>query len=109
MNIRQRRDGDTVIVTLEGCLDAAHVPNFEAACREWADACPAHILLDGTHLDFIGEAGLRALLVLLKTVQNRSTVALVHPTPLVNHIFGISGFSESIRHYDTIEEARRAF
>ena len=108
MNIRQERNGDMVIITLEGSLDAVHAPTFEATCREFLNNCPKHIILDGTHWDFVSEAGLRALLTLLKELKGRSTVALVHPTPLVKQIFGISGFSECFAYYETLEEAKRA-
>lgn len=108
MNIRQERNGDTIILTLEGSLDAAHAPTFEATCREFSDALPKYILLDGTHWDFVSEAGLQVLLTLLKELKGRSIVALVHSTPLVKQIFGISGFSECICCYDTLEDAKKA-
>ena len=108
MNIRQERNGDTVIITLEGSLDAVHAPTFEATCREFLNNCPKHVILDGTHWDFVSEAGLQTLLTLLKELKGRSMVALVHPTPLVKQIFGISGFSECICCYDTLEDAKKA-
>ena len=83
MNIRQERNGDTVIITLEGSLNAVHAPTFEATCREFLNNCPKYIILDGTHWDFVSEAGLQALLTLLKEFKGRSIIALVHPTPLV--------------------------
>lgn len=109
MNIRQERNQDTVILTLEGSLDAVHAPIFEATCREFLDSCPKYVLLDGTRWDFVGEAGLHALLMLLKALKGRATVALIHPMPLIRQIFDISGFSESFEYYDTIEAAKRAF
>ena len=108
MNIRQERNGDTVIITLEGSLDAVHAPTFEATCREFLNDCPKYIILDGTHWDFVSEAGLQALLTLLKEFKGRSIIALVHPTPLVKQIFGISGFSECFTYHDTLEEAQKA-
>ena len=108
MNIRQERNGDMVIITLEGSLDAVRAPTFEATCREFLNNCPKYIILDGTHLDFVSEAGLQVLVTLLKELKGRSIVALAHPTPLVKQILGISGFSESIRFYETLEEAKHA-
>lgn len=109
MNIRQERNGDTVIITLEGSLDALHAPTFETTCREILNNCPKYIILDGTHWDFVSEAGLRVLMTLLKDLKGRSTVALTHPTPLVKQIFGISGFSECFTYHETLEEAKKAF
>ena len=97
-----------VIMTLEGSLDAVHAPTFEATCREFLNNCPKHIILDGTHWDFVSEAGLQALLTLLREIKRRSTFALVHRTPLVKQIFGISGFSECFTYCKTLEEAKRA-
>ena len=108
MNIRQERNGDTVIITLEGSLDAVQAPTFEATCREFLNNCPKYIILDGTHWDFVSEAGLQALLTLLKEFKGRSIIALVHPTPLVKQVFGISGFSECFTYHDTLEEAQKA-
>ena len=108
MNIRHERNGDTVILALEGSLDAAHAPIFEATCREFLNNCPKYIILDGTYWEFVSEAGLKALLTLLKAVCESSTVALMHPTPLIKQIFGISGFSECIHCYDTLEDAQKA-
>ncbi len=108
MNIRQERNGDTVIITLEGSLDAVHAPTFEAKCREFLNNCLKHITLDGTHWDFVSEAGLQTLLTLLKELKGRSMVALVHPTPLVKQIFGISGLSECFTYHETLEEAKKA-
>ena len=108
MNIRQERNGDTVIITLEGSLDAVHAPTFEATCREFLNNCPKYIILNGTHWDFVSEAGLQTLLTLLKELKGRAVVTLVHPTPLVKQIFGISGLSEFFTYYETLEEAKRA-
>ena len=108
MNIRQERNGDTVIITLEGSLDAVHAPTFEATCREFLNNCPKYIILNGTHWDFVSEAGLQTLLTLLKELKGRAVVTLVHPTPLVKQIFGISGFSEFFTYYETLEEAKHA-
>ena len=108
MNIRQERDGNTVVITLEGSLDAVHAPIFEATCREFLNNCPKYIILDGTHWDFVSETGLQVFLTLLKELKGRATVALAHPTPLVKQILGISGFSECIRCYETLEEAKHA-
>lgn len=108
MNIRHDRNGDTVIITLEGSLDAVHAPTFEATCREFLNNCPKHIILDGTHWDFVSEAGLQALLTLLKEIKRHSIVALANPTPLVKQIFGISGFSECFTYCETLEEAKKA-
>ena len=108
MNIRQERNGDTVIITLEGSLDAVHAPTFEATCREFLNNCPKYIILDGTHWDFVSEAGLQTLLTLLKELKGRSMVALIHPMPLVKQIFGISGLSECFTYHDTLEEAQKA-
>jgi anti-anti-sigma factor len=108
MNIRQEQDGNTVVITLEGSLDAVHAPTFEATCREFLNNCPKYIILDGTHWDFVSEAGLQTLLTLLKELKGRSMVALVHPTPLVKQIFGISGLSECFTYHETLEEAKKA-
>ena len=107
MNIRQEQNGNTVIITLEGSLDAVHAPTVEATCREFLNNCPEYIILDGRYWDFVSETGLQALLTLLKELKRHSTVALVHPTPLVKQIFGISGFSECFTYYETLEEAKR--
>lgn len=108
MNIRQERDGNTVVITLEGSMDAVHAPTFEATCREFLNNCPKYVILDGTHLDFVSEAGLQVLVTLLKELKGRSIVALAHPTPLVKQIFGISGLSECFTYHETLEEAKKA-
>ena len=108
MNIRQERDGNTMIMTLEGSLDAVHAPMFEATCREFLNNCPKYIILDGTHWDFVSEAGLRVFLTLLKELKGRATVALAHLKPLVKQIFGISGLSECFTYHETLEEVKKA-
>ena len=62
LRIDSRREGDAVVVALNGELDLASAPELERELREAEAANPARVIIDLSGLGFMDSTGLQALL-----------------------------------------------
>ena len=93
MDIVQDHDGEVVIVKLKGRLDSSASSSAEAGFAAALGDEPPHLAIDFTELDYISSAGLRALLILAKRVQQmQGKVALFGLLDNVREVFAVSGF-----------------
>jgi anti-anti-sigma factor len=93
MELKQERDGDVVIVRLSGRLDSSAASAAEEGLLGALAGDPPRLAVDMTGLDYISSAGLRALLVLAKRVQQqKGKVALGGLAANVREVFAISAF-----------------
>jgi anti-anti-sigma factor len=93
MDIAQVRDGDVVIVQLKGRFDSSAAQFAEIRLSGALLDHPPRLALDMSELDYISSAGLRALLVLAKKVQQANgKVVLFGLVPNVREVFAVSGF-----------------
>ena len=68
MNIQQIRNGNELVLALEGRLDTVTAPELEAALKDALEGVE-ELILDFEKLDYISSAGLRVLLVAQKTMS----------------------------------------
>jgi anti-sigma B factor antagonist len=62
LRIDSRREGDTVVVQLNGELDLASAPDLERELREAEAGNPTRVVIDLSGLAFMDSTGLQALL-----------------------------------------------
>jgi len=97
MNLRIETIGEVSCVVPVGRLDFDAAPGFQEALERLlggAGKPPAAVIIDGTGLEYVSSAGLRAFLLGARAAQ-RSGVAFAL-WPAVREVFELSGFSRII-------------
>ena len=108
MDIRERRDGNILILSPAGRIDNDSSPAFQA--KLLAALTPgAVVLVDLSSIEYVSSAGLRALMMgskQSKAANGRLAVAALGP--VVKEIFEISRFSLVVQVFDTPADALAA-
>ena len=100
MNLRIEEIGDVSCVVPVGRLDFDAAPGFQEALERvlgGAGKPPAAVIIDGTGLEYVSSAGLRAFLLAARAAQRSGVAfALCALQPAVREVFELSGFSRII-------------
>ena len=97
MDITESRSAGTLVMTLNGRLDAASVQAFHERLLNCIDGGATSVLLDLALLDYISSAGLRSLLTAAKRLQaGDGRFAVCALTGNVREVFQVSGFDTII-------------
>lgn len=102
------RDGDSMIVRLDGELDHCCAQSV----RRQLDGLiqqPAtrSLILDFTHLSFMDSSGIGVLLGRYRLLRDKGgTMAVMHMNEHVARIFRMSGMDRVIMNLDQLQEAR---
>jgi anti-anti-sigma factor len=100
MNLRIEEIGDVSCVAPVGRLDFDAAPGFQEAVERvlgGAGKTPAAVIIDGTGLEYVSSAGLRAFLLAARSAQRSGiSFALCALQPAVREVFELSGFSRII-------------
>lgn len=104
MNVKLEAIGSSTLVVPEGRLDFGSAPAFEkelqAVVAGTAGTLPTVVIVDGTSLDYVSSAGLRAILLAARAAQRAGIpFALCALKPAVSEVFDLSGFSRIIPVY----------
>ncbi|HZL55004.1 MAG TPA: STAS domain-containing protein [Solirubrobacteraceae bacterium] len=103
--IEVSRDGERVVLRLDGELDLASVPLLESEVEKATLDNPATIVLDLRGLEFIDSTGLRAILLQDKRSTERGqTFALVRGTPQVQRLLTMTRVDEHLKIIESPEE-----
>ena len=106
MEITDRKQGDTVVVSVKGRMDAISAPEFEKDMDARIGQGETHFVIDLAELDYISSAGLRSILALAKKLKTgEGTLHLAALKAPVKEVFDISGFSSIIPIFDTVDAA----
>ena len=93
MTITDNRDGEKLIVSLDGRLDTNTSPELENHLK--AVIVPeSNLVLDFAALDYISSAGLRVLLSTQKTLYANGSLKLVNVNDVVKEILDVTGFCD---------------
>jgi anti-anti-sigma factor len=97
MGIETVKEGEVLMARVDGRIDGTNALEFqnelEAAC---ADA-DRYVILDLEQVSYISSAGLRAILMIAKWLENKDVkLALCSLSDSVNEIFQVSGFDQII-------------
>ena len=93
MNIQQIRNGNELVVALEGRLDTVTAPELEAALKDALEGVE-ELILDFEKLDYISSAGLRVLLVAQKTMSQQGGMKIRNVNEIIREVFDVTGFSD---------------
>ena len=97
MELNGERHGDVMVLMPEGRIDGSNSADFESAVMARIDDGSEAILLDFAGISYISSAGLRAVLVLAKKLnQANGRFALCSMQPSVQSVFEVSGFAQII-------------
>ncbi len=110
MNVEfQRVEGDLVL-SAEGRVDGTNASNFQEAIQTAIQDTDQTVVFDFEKLSYISSAGLRAILVVAKTLQQKGvSFAACSMTESVREVFVISGFDKIIPVYDDHQAAISSF
>jgi anti-sigma B factor antagonist len=108
MNLQIQVLGEVTQVKPEGRLDFDAAPGFQQSVeRLFAGQAPAAVIIDGSALEYVSSAGLRAVLLAAKAAQRAgSAFALCALQPAVREVFELSGFSQIMAIHPDLETAR---
>jgi len=94
MTISKTKDGDTLVLALEGRLDTTTAPQLQEALIPEFDQ-EKNIRLDFKNLAYVSSAGLRILLLGEKTAKGKGgKMSLVNVSAEILEIFEMTGFSD---------------
>lgn len=93
MNIQQIRNGNELVLALEGRLDTVTAPELEAALKDALEGVE-ELILDFEKLDYISSAGLRVLLVAQKTMSQQGGMKIRNVNEIIREVFDVTGFSD---------------
>ncbi len=110
LKISERKQGDILVLGLEGRLDASTSSTLETRLSGSIASGQIKIVLDFSSLDYISSAGLRVLLMGAKRTKNASgKLALAGLKSHVREVFDIAGFSSILSIFSSPDEATNSF
>lgn len=93
MKITQNKNGNNLIVAVEGRLDTTTSPELDSALKSSLDGVTS-LELDFSKLDYISSAGLRVLLSVHKIMSKQGEMKVTHVNELIMEVFEVTGFSD---------------
>lgn len=109
MEINTETRNGALIARASGRIDGANARDFEAAVQSAIHECEGPVIIDCADLSYISSAGLRAILLIAKTLGKRGVkFALCSLSAPIAEIFQISGFDQIISTHPSQAEALEA-
>ena len=106
MDLQTRTEGNVIVVTISGRLDAVTAPDYEKKIRQMIDSGNSYFVVDFEQLEYISSAGLRALLLMGKLLKEKDgQVCFANVKGNVRSVFDMSGFSTIFRMEDSTAAA----
>ncbi|MBQ1838818.1 MAG: STAS domain-containing protein [Ruminococcus sp.] len=93
MNIKKKKTGSTLTVSVNGRIDTATAPEFDADVTQNLDGI-TNLILDFKDVNYVSSAGLRVLLSLQKKMMAAGEMKLIHVNEAVSDVFEVTGFDE---------------
>ena len=106
MDLNIERSGELLISTPSGRLDGTNSRKFEESLKSEISGSKCSVVLDFKDLNYISSAGLRAILLIAKSVRADNTnLALCSLSDNIREVFEISGFDRIIPIHKSREDA----
>ena len=106
MEIQTRKEKGTVVVSMEGRMDAGTAPEFEKKVVDLISKGERAFLINLGKLDYISSAGLRSILAVAKKLKGQEgKIVFAGTKGSVEEVFKISGFSSMFKMFDSEENA----
>lgn len=110
MKVETLSQGNSLILHTEGRVDGTNAVDFQNQLENAIRGNDQPVVLDFENLSYISSAGLRAILVVAKSLQrqnvNFAVCSLIDP---VKEVFVISGFDRIIPIHDSQDAAIGSF
>ncbi len=109
MNIQIKQEGEIMVVSASGKIDAMTAPAFESSLTDLIDKGRLKLVLDLGGVEYISSAGLRVILASAKALKGKNgKMLLAGPRGPVKEVFDISGFGSVFDIYGSVETAVKA-
>ena len=95
LKITKQADGSTLTVKVEGRVDSNTAVELDRALNGALDGI-SKLILDFERLEYISTAGLRALLIAQKTMNQQGTIVIRNVSAAVKEIFEVTGFTDML-------------
>ena len=95
LKITKQTDGSTLTVKVEGRVDSNTAVELDRALNGALDGI-TKLILDFERLEYISTAGLRALLIAQKTMNQQGTIVIRNVSAAVKEIFEVTGFTDML-------------
>lgn len=95
LKITKQADGSTLTVKVEGRVDSNTAVELDRALNGALDGI-TKLILDFERLEYISTAGLRALLIAQKTMNQQGTILIRNVSAAVKEIFEVTGFTDML-------------
>ena len=105
MEIRERRQGNCLVLRPVGRIDALASAEFQARLLAVVVTANTDCVVDFSEVELISSAGLRALMTAQRQKSKERRLAVACLTGVVREIFRISGFAHIVAIFGTVEEA----
>ncbi|MCF7793534.1 MAG: STAS domain-containing protein [Candidatus Cloacimonetes bacterium] len=106
MEIKQEKRDDALVMSVIGRLDATTATELEGELIPVIQKDRTKIILDFTGLEYISSAGLRVLLLAMKTTKKvAGELIICNMEDHIKEIFDIAGFLPIFKITGTVEEA----
>ena len=100
---------DFIVSNLEGRLDGTNAREFEESLKARIGSDTRPVIIDMEKLTYISSAGLRAILLIAKSLTGRKSKLLLCSLPEhINEVFEISGFNKIIPIHKTRDGATKS-
>lgn len=110
MLVTEKRQGDIVVLTVEGRLDSTSSDQFERQLLTMVGQGNSRLVLDFGGLDYISSAGLRVLLKAAKELKKQEgQLCLCSLRDYVREVFDMSGFATFLPIHSSLESALGSF
>ena len=110
MQIKEEKQGDVMIVTIDDHLDTASAPAFEQRLLGLIDGGERKVLIDCGPLQYVNSAGLKVFLLSAKKLEQANGQFIICSLgPSVMMIFEMIGFTRIMKIAPNREDALRAF
>ena len=110
MDITAKQVGSVAVVSIVGSVDALTAEQVTRFLGAELDKGNKHIVGDLSQVDFMSSAGLRAILMALKdSRQQGGDLRLGAAQPGVEKVLKMSGFTNILKTYPTVDEAVASF
>ena len=107
VNVTTERIDDVLSADVEGRIDGSNVVQFEEAVRTAIEDSDRAVIMDFEKLVYISSAGLRAILLTAKSLQNHDAkLLLCSLSDRIREVFEISGFDKILPIHETKAAAR---
>ena len=95
LKITKHADGSTLTVKVEGRVDSNTAVELDRALNGALDGI-SKLILNFERLEYISTAGLRALLIAQKTMNQQGTIVIRNVSAAVKEIFEVTGFTDML-------------